>query len=86
MIGEVGEENCFKRRKLFMEKCKSEENKSYCNCSYEPCARKGICCECIKYHLRLNEFPACFFPSDVEKTYDRSIEKFIEIYQDKKKQ
>jgi len=25
--------------------------------------------------------PACFFPPDVEKTYDRSIEKFIEGWQ-----
>jgi hypothetical protein len=24
--------------------------------------------------------PACFFPADVERTYDRSIERFIEVY------
>ncbi len=55
-----------------------EENKKNCPCTYS-CSRKGMCCECIRYHLKNNELPACFFPKDVEKTYDRSIEKFIEI-------
>jgi hypothetical protein len=56
-----------------------EENKKNCPCTYEPCSRKGICCECIRYHLALGELPACFFPKDVEKTFDRSIGKFVEI-------
>ncbi|MDD5455318.1 MAG: DUF6485 family protein [Candidatus Ratteibacteria bacterium] len=59
--------------------CKIAQNKKRCNCTYEPCSRKGICCECIQYHLSLNELPACFFPDVIEKTYDRSIEKFISI-------
>ncbi|MDI6704441.1 MAG: DUF6485 family protein [bacterium] len=63
-----------------MPECKLQENKSRCNCTYEPCSRKGICCECIQYHLRMKQLPACFFPSDVEKTYDRSIKRFIETY------
>jgi hypothetical protein len=25
--------------------------------------------------------PACYFPDDVEKSYDRSIERFIELFQ-----
>jgi hypothetical protein len=29
----------------------------------------------------MGELPACFSPNDVEKTFDRSIEKFIETYQ-----
>jgi hypothetical protein len=29
----------------------------------------------------MGEFPACVFPEDVEKTYDRSIETFIKTYQ-----
>ncbi len=66
-----------------MAECKVEKNKKKCNCSYEPCSRKGVCCDCIDYHLNLNEFPACFFSNAVEKTYDRSIAKFIEIYQQK---
>jgi hypothetical protein len=60
--------------------CKKEQNKKICNCTYEPCSRKGVCCECIQYHLKLNELPACFFPDDVERTYDRSIEKFVQIH------
>ena len=62
-----------------MAECKVEENKIKCNCTY-PCGKKGMCCECISYHLGRNELPACCFPDDVEKTYDRSFEKFIEIY------
>ena len=63
-----------------MRQCTVEQNKQKCNCSYEPCERKGICCECLRYHRQLGELPACFFPADVERTYDRSIEKFIETY------
>jgi hypothetical protein len=56
--------------------CKKNVNKSKCNCSYEPCSRKGVCCECVAYHRGNRELPACFFPDEVEKTYDRSFEKF----------
>jgi hypothetical protein len=63
-----------------MTECKIEQNKSRCNCTYEPCSRKGICCECIVYHRKSGELPACYFPADVEKTYDRSIERFIETF------
>ena len=27
-----------------------EKNLQHCNCTYEPCSRKGICCECLAYH------------------------------------
>jgi len=27
--------------------CNRERNLEHCNCTYEPCSRKGICCECI---------------------------------------
>lgn len=60
--------------------CKKESNKSSCNCSY-PCSRKGMCCDCIKYHLKDGELPACYFPENAEKTYDRSIDYFISLYQ-----
>lgn len=63
-----------------MRSCNIKQNMSHCNCSYEPCSRKGICCDCVAYHLRANELPACFFPDDVEKTYDRSISKFVQIH------
>ena len=52
-------------------------NLAHCNCTYEPCPRKGICCECIQYHKRMGELPACLFTDEVERTYDRSIERFV---------
>ena len=58
--------------------CKKEVNKLSCNCTYI-CSKKGMCCECIKYHRERRELPACYFPKDAERTYDRSIEYFIEI-------
>jgi hypothetical protein len=63
-----------------MRECTSFANKEHCNCTYEPCSRKGICCECIRYHWQAGELPACLFPEDVEKTYDRSIEAFINTH------
>lgn len=60
--------------------CKTEANKKKCNCSYEPCSRKGNCCQCLSYHWGNQELPACVFPPDVERTYDRSLRKFIEVY------
>ncbi|MCS7234256.1 MAG: DUF6485 family protein [Synergistetes bacterium] len=57
-----------------------EKNLQKCSCTYEPCSKKGICCECLKYHLSNRELPACFFPPDVEMTYDRSIERFLSIH------
>ncbi|MGD0854414.1 MAG: DUF6485 family protein [Dehalococcoidia bacterium] len=67
-----------------MRECKADGNKAKCNCTYEPCPRKGICCECIKYHWDSDELPACFFPPEVERTYDRSVERFIAIHQKKR--
>lgn len=55
------------------------ENKEMCNCTY-PCSRKGTCCECIAYHRRRGELPACYFPEEAEKTYNRSIEYFVELH------
>jgi len=54
-----------------------KENLLMCNCTYEPCARKGRCCECIAYHLKSRQLPACAFPPDVEKTFNRSFKAFI---------
>lgn len=62
--------------------CTQEKNKERCPCTYEPCSRKGICCECIQYHWEMGELPACLFPPEVEKTYDRSVKRFIECYED----
>ena len=57
-----------------------ESNLEACNCSYSGCPRKGNCCNCIQYHLERKELPACAFPDEVEKTYDRSFEKFIKAH------
>lgn len=56
-----------------------KQNLTNCNCSYEPCARKGVCCECVAYHRKSNQLPACFFPADIERTYDRSVAHFLKI-------
>ena len=61
--------------------CKKNTNLTHCNCSYEPCPRKGMCCECISYHLRSRELPACAFPNDAEATFDRSFEHFARLVQ-----
>jgi len=58
--------------------CNKQRNMAWCNCSYEPCSRKGICCECVAYHRKAGELPACYFSDQAERTYDRSIEHFIE--------
>jgi hypothetical protein len=66
-----------------MKECQENKNLQICNCSYEPCSRKGICCECLQYHWSMKQLPACLFPDDVERTYDRSLRRFIEIYKDR---
>lgn len=49
-----------------------ETNKSMpCPCTYS-CGRHGKCCDCLAYHVKSGEFPACFFSKEAEKTYDRS--------------
>ncbi|MDP8259438.1 MAG: DUF6485 family protein [Candidatus Gygaella obscura] len=63
-----------------MSECKIAQNQKYCNCTYDSCGKKGICCDCLHYHRKMGQLPACYFPDDIEKTYDRSIEKFIEVY------
>lgn len=60
--------------------CNVKKNTGRCNCSYEPCSRKGKCCECIAYHVGMEELPACCFPDKVERTYDRSFAKFIQTH------
>jgi hypothetical protein len=66
-----------------MKECQEKINLERCNCTWASCSRKGLCCECLQYHWRMNELPACLFPEEVEKTYDRSLQRFIEIYKDK---
>jgi len=58
--------------------CNKEINLEKCNCTY-PCSKKGLCCECISYHLEMRQLPACCFPKEAEATYDRSFEYFARL-------
>jgi len=60
--------------------CKKQDNKKRCDCTYEPCGRKGVCCDCLAYHLRNRELPGCCFPREIEETYDRSFEAFARAW------
>ena len=51
-------------------------NKMICSCSFS-CSRHGKCCECLEYHIKNDEFPACFFSKAAEKTGDRSLASLI---------
>ncbi|HOP50080.1 MAG TPA: DUF6485 family protein [Ignavibacteriales bacterium] len=55
------------------------KNLNRCNCTYEPCPRKGVCCECIAYHRSMGELPACYFDKKTEATYDRSITRYFKM-------
>ncbi len=59
--------------------CRKQDNLDFCNCTYEPCGRKGTCCECLQYHLRSRQLPGCCFPDSAEKTYDRSFDHFARL-------
>ena len=56
--------------------CKHNESIK-CNCTYA-CPRRGKCCDCVAYHRRSGEFPACFFTNEAERRYDRSLEALID--------
>lgn len=49
-------------------------------CTYEPCERKGICGEGLRHHRSDGELPACYFTPEVERSYDRSIARFLMSY------
>jgi hypothetical protein len=59
--------------------CITEKNKTRCTCTYEPCPRKYTCCECLHYHRKNDELPACFFTRESERTYDRSVAHFLKM-------
>ena len=60
--------------------CQIEATRARCTCTYEPCVRKGRCCDCIAYHLKYDELPGCVFPAEVEKDYDRSFACFVSVH------
>ncbi len=64
--------------------CNPTKNLKACNCTYEPCSRKGNCCDCLRYHRAMGELPACFFPAEVERTYDRSYNCFARAVRERR--
>ncbi len=64
--------------------CKKEKNLEACLCTYYSCSRKGVCCDCIRYHLNSRQLPGCCFSADAESTYDRSFEHFARLVQEGK--
>jgi hypothetical protein len=60
--------------------CKSKTNSDRCTCTYAGCDRRGLCCECIAYHLSSRQLPGCCFPPQAEKTYDRSFKAFTKAW------
>lgn len=60
--------------------CPNQQQTDTCTCTYSGCPRHGRCCECLSYHLASKQLPACCFPPEVEKTYDRSFARFIKTW------
>lgn len=61
--------------------CKKQANLKSCTCSYPGCSRKGVCCDCLQYHLKNKQLPGCCFPDKAEKSYDRSFEAFAKAWE-----
>lgn len=58
------------------------DNKNPCKCTYN-CAKRHKCCDCVANHRDVGEIPGCFFSTEGEKTYDRSIANFISDYKNR---
>ena len=64
-----------------MIECNQKERKSSCTCTYD-CHRRVKCCECLEYHLSMNQLPGCVFAkisNDAEGTYNRYFEYFAKL-------
>lgn len=60
--------------------CDQAKNAANCSCTYPGCSRKGLCCQCVANHRAVGEIPGCFFPAELERTYDRSIRALVNHY------
>lgn len=60
--------------------CKKGKNASGCGCTYDSCDKRGLCCDCIQYHLSMKQLPGCCFPPEAERTYDRSFKAFAKAW------
>ena len=46
-----------------MKECRNQQvNLEKCPCTYDPCERKGICCECLRYHRAWANCPGATSP------------------------
>ncbi|MFX1425722.1 MAG: DUF6485 family protein [Promethearchaeota archaeon] len=64
-----------------MIECNQYERKKVCACTYD-CQRRGKCCECIEYHLSMNQLPGCAFArisKKAEKSYNRDFKYFAKL-------
>ena len=64
-----------------MIECNLEAKKKSCTCTYD-CQRRGKCCECLEYHLTMNELPGCVFArisKDAERSYNRDFGYFARL-------
>ena len=39
--------------------CKIEANKQTCTCGNAGCPRRGLCCECLRFHVARKSLPMC---------------------------
>jgi len=60
--------------------CKKDANSDGCACTYMSCERRGVCCDCIQYHLASKQLPGCCFPTEAEASYDRSFANFAKAW------
>jgi hypothetical protein len=60
--------------------CKKQQNLDNCTCTYAGCSRKGMCCDCLSYHLQSKQLPGCCFPAKAERSYDRSFAAFAKAW------
>jgi len=57
--------------------CISTTTLEHCTCTYTSCDKRGNCCKCVLYHREKGQIPGCFFTTEGERTYDRSLRNFI---------
>ncbi|MEJ2279157.1 MAG: DUF6485 family protein [Candidatus Lokiarchaeota archaeon] len=64
-----------------MTECNQDRLKESCPCTYD-CSRRGKCCECVSYHISMNELPGCAFAKiskEAEESYNRGFKYFAEL-------
>ncbi|MFX1363813.1 MAG: DUF6485 family protein [Promethearchaeota archaeon] len=64
-----------------MKECNQEKRKKSCTCTYD-CHRRGKCCECVEYHLNMDQLLGCVFAKiskDAERSYNRDFKYFARL-------